>query len=286
LTRLLRRESRRDFRGVVGEQAEADRVGLAAQDHAGIVADLAEGAGLVADGAGGQVARHALAQLLGAQDGHHVGTAGRAARLALQDHGGQRGHVGGARRGVGRHAVEAEAGIVHVAVARGGLHRVVAGRRHRRQAVAMGEQLRHRQRNVDVLQPQPAHGGGDVGVADQLLQHVGGHVVADDDHQHAQVANGGGEAVAQLLQHAGADDALRVRQLQAVGQLEPSLVGLAVDLHHHRDLVDAGGGEQGVRVDRHGLARRQVGGGEADLDAQRGEDGFDLGLDGHGAPHG
>ena len=215
-----------------------------------------------------------------------VGRAGGRAGLALEDHGRQGGHVGGGGGGVPGRAVEGQAAVVHVAAAAGFLHLGVAGGRHRGQGVAVGEEFRHRQGQMDVLQAEAAHGGVDVGVAHQLLQHVGGGVVADDDHQHREVADGGLEAGIQLLDHAGADDALGVRHLDAIAHLEAALIGLAVDLHHHRDLVGAGGGEQLVRVDGNGLAGGQMGGGEADLDAQRGEGGFDLGLDGHGASRG
>ena len=90
------------------------------------------------------------------------------------------------------------------------------------------------------LEAELPHGLVEAVRADEAVEHVGRGVVADDDHEGCEVADGRAEAARKLLQDSAARRTVGVRQLQPRRGVDDAHVHLPVELDQYRDLESAG----------------------------------------------
>lgn len=108
-------------------------------------------------------------------------------------------------------------------------------------AVHAVEQLLAGHGQAGPVQTELPHGVVETVAADESVEHVGGGVVADDDHEGREVADGRAEAGGELLEHAAAGRTVGVGQLESIGGVDDAHVDLAVELDEYGNLEGAGG---------------------------------------------
>jgi hypothetical protein len=116
---------------------------------------------------------------------------------------------------------------------------------------------------------------------DALDQHVGGGVIADDDHEIGDVAEFEFGAGGEFAQYAASGDGVGGAEGEFFVELPLAFGGTGVDLAEQGEFDGAGGADFGVALEVDGLAGGQIAGGEEDfaraLGGSGGEEFFQIG---------
>ena len=134
--------------------------------------------------------------------------------------------------------------------------------------------------DVGLCEAQVLHGCVEVVSTNEMIEVVCGGVVADDDHEHGQVAQCGLQAEGHFFEDAGAGYVQVFCEFDAMIQGEPSFVHLAVEFYKERDFEGAGGEENFFGIVVNLAAGFQVFDRKADDSGDVGNGGFEVGHGG------